>query len=127
MKIRNIWQTGLQYLCIPLLGKFLETKGLACCIQEQRRAVKWRKLLLLESLFQVNKPDIIIAAHSDKASLVRFNPVADSVIATAAFDWLVKIWSLNLGQVGVNNYRISQKVRTTNFFSNASKSNIDSI
>jgi len=47
---------------------------------------------------QVNKPDIIIAAHSDKASLVRFNPVADSVIATAAFDWLVKIWSLNLGQ-----------------------------
>jgi len=43
---------------------------------------------------QVNKPDLTIPAHSDKASLVRFNPVAKDIIATAAFDWLLKIWNL---------------------------------
>ena len=48
---------------------------------------------------KVNKPTLTIPAHSDKVSLVRFNPVARDVIATAAFDWLVKIWNLKTEQV----------------------------
>ena len=40
-------------------------------------------------------------AHSDKASLVQFNPVAADVVATAAFDWLIKIWNLDTAQVNI--------------------------
>jgi len=47
---------------------------------------------------QVNQPQLRISAHSDKASLVRFNPIAADILATAAFDWLVKIWNLSTQQ-----------------------------
>lgn len=48
--------------------------------------------------FQVNQPTAIIRAHGDKASIVKFSPTAADVVATAAFDWTVKIWNLDTAE-----------------------------
>ena len=47
----------------------------------------------------MNQPASSIAAHSDKVSIVKFSPTAKDVVATAAFDWTVKIWNLETAEV----------------------------
>jgi len=44
---------------------------------------------------QVNEPSVRIPAHSEKVNIIKFNPVAKDIVATAGFDWQVKIWHLS--------------------------------
>ena len=44
---------------------------------------------------QVNEPEVRIPAHGEKVNILKFNPVASDIVATAAFDWLIKIWNLS--------------------------------
>jgi len=46
---------------------------------------------------QVNEPDQKIVAHGDKVSIIKFNPIADGIVATAAYDYSIKIWNLSDG------------------------------
>jgi len=43
---------------------------------------------------QVNEPDGQIVAHGEKVSIVKFNPVAKDILATASYDHTIKIWML---------------------------------
>jgi len=42
----------------------------------------------------VNEPAAQVLAHGDKVSIVKFNPVAKDIVATASYDGTIKIWSL---------------------------------
>jgi len=44
---------------------------------------------------QVNEPEKKIVAHGDKVSIIKFNPIAQGIIATAAYDFSIKIWNLS--------------------------------
>jgi len=46
---------------------------------------------------QINEPDQKIVAHGDKTSIIKFNPIAEGVVATAAYDYSIKIWNLSDG------------------------------
>lgn len=46
---------------------------------------------------QVNEPDQKIVAHGDKVSIIKFNPIAEGIVATAAYDYSIKIWNLSDG------------------------------
>jgi WD40 repeat protein len=52
--------------------------------------------------FKVNQPSRSLRAHGDKVSIVKFSPTAVDVVATAAFDWTVKIWSLDTAEVSLS-------------------------
>lgn len=43
---------------------------------------------------QVNEPTSTFAAHGDKVSIVKFHPTAEGILATAAYDFTIKIWNL---------------------------------
>ena len=49
----------------------------------------------------MNQPTSSLRAHGDKVSIVKFSPTALDVVATAAFDWSVKIWNLDTAEVPV--------------------------
>ncbi len=51
-------------------------------------------------LLQVNQPAASLRAHGDKVSIIKFSPTARDIVATAAFDWTVKIWNLETAEVG---------------------------
>jgi WD40 repeat protein len=51
---------------------------------------------------QVNQPSRSLRAHGDKVSIVKFSPTAVDVVATAAFDWTVKIWNLDTAEVSLS-------------------------
>jgi hypothetical protein len=40
--------------------------------------------------------------ESIKVSIVKFSPMAMDVVATAAFDWTVKIWNLDTAEVSLS-------------------------
>ena len=45
---------------------------------------------------QVNQPRSRISAHnSEKVNIIKYNPVAADILATAGFDWLIRIWNLS--------------------------------
>ena len=45
---------------------------------------------------QVNEPTVRISAHqSEKVNMIKYNPVAENIVATAGFDFLIKIWNLS--------------------------------
>jgi len=44
---------------------------------------------------QVNEPTSSFAAHGDKVSIAKFHPTAEGILATAAYDFTIKIWNLN--------------------------------
>ena len=45
---------------------------------------------------QVNEPEVRIQAHgSEKVNVIKFHPTAEDIVATAGFDWMVKIWHLS--------------------------------
>ena len=44
---------------------------------------------------QVNDPMVRIQAHAgEKVNIIKFHPTAADVVATAGFDWMVRIWHL---------------------------------
>jgi len=45
----------------------------------------------------VNEPAEKIVAHGDKVSIIKFNPIAEGIVATAAYDYSIKIWDLANG------------------------------
>ncbi len=51
---------------------------------------------------KVNQPSRSLRAHGDKVSIVKFSPTAVDVVATAAFDWTVKIWNLDSAEVSLS-------------------------
>ncbi len=53
-------------------------------------------------MMQVNQPTRSLRAHGDKVSIVKFSPTAVDVVATAAFDWTVKIWNLDTAEVSLS-------------------------
>jgi WD40 repeat protein len=53
-------------------------------------------------MMQVNQPSRSLRAHGDKVSIVKFSPTAVDVVATAAFDWTVKIWNLDTAEVSLS-------------------------
>jgi coronin-7 len=44
---------------------------------------------------QVNEPDQKIVAHVDRVSIIKFNPIAEGIVATASYDCSIKIWNLS--------------------------------
>ncbi len=44
---------------------------------------------------QVSEPELRFAAHQDKVQILRFHPLAEGVLLTAAFDRTVRIWDLS--------------------------------
>jgi len=59
-------------------------------------------VFLKNNLIKVNQPSRSLRAHGDKVSIVKFSPTAVDVVATAAFDWTVKIWNLDTAEVSLS-------------------------
>lgn len=41
-----------------------------------------------------NEPSSVLECHADKIYCIKFHPLAQDVLATAAYDMTVKIWDL---------------------------------
>ena len=45
---------------------------------------------------QINEPTVRIQAHgSEKVNVIKFHPTAQDILATAGFDWAVRVWHLS--------------------------------
>eukprot|EP01084_Bolivina_argentea_P102077 182924_1 len=46
----------------------------------------------------ITNADITMSGHTKKVSLCKFNPCANSILATASYDETIKIWNIELAQ-----------------------------
>jgi len=45
----------------------------------------------------VTKPTVLLEGHQKKVTFIKFNPVANNIVATGAFDRTVKVWNIETG------------------------------
>lgn len=53
--------------------------------------------------FQVTEPTVVLEGHSKKVILTKFNPSANSILASASFDRTVKVWNIE-SQAQITDY-----------------------
>jgi len=45
----------------------------------------------------VTQPTVVLEGHQKKVTFIKFNPVANNIVATGAFDRTVKVWNIETG------------------------------